>query len=279
MTRPLALTKSLHAMWALAAVIGASTTQAATQPMGAQGSLDARIQAVRNGTIRFTLAASPFVCGTGSSWYRSRDGRSGSFYGNWNSISTREVETTCDRGPVRIVVVREDGDTKSLRHYVGGKWVANDTVKDFGAIGAIEGGTWLLRQAEQATDKVARTAMNAAILVDSTAPGPTLLRMVKDDSRSRDVRNSAVHWLGEVVGDRVTATLDSIAYESGDREIRRAAIMAMSRRPKEEAIPALQKWAESLPDRELRRTAIMALAQTRDTLAIAWLEKRMNASR
>jgi hypothetical protein len=273
MTRPQALRPWMA--WALAAVLGAGTTQS----VGAQAALDQRIQAVRNGTLRFTLPAAPYVCGNGSSWYRSRDGRSGSYYGMWNgSTNSKDVETICDRGPVRIVVVREDGDTRSLRHYVGGRWVPQDTVTDLGAVSASEGGAWLLRQAERGSDKVARTAMNAALLVDSLSPGTTLLRMARDSSRSQDVRNSAVFWLGEVVGDRVAATLDSIAYEPGDREVRRTAIMAMARRPKDEAIPALQKLAETLPDRELRRVAIMALAQTRDAQAIAWLERRMNSN-
>lgn len=260
--------------WALAMALGTGAA-----PLGAQATLDARIQAVRSGTLRFTVPASSQVCGTGSSWYRSRDGLTGSFYGSWNNIGRGDVETICDRGPVRVVVVREDGDTRSLRLYVGGRWVPSDTVRDLGAVSATEGGAWLLRQAEQGSDKVARTAMNAAMLVDSLAPGTALVRIARDDSRSQDVRSSAVRWLGEMVGDRVTATLDSLAYDSGDRDVRRAAIMAMARRPREEAIPALQKWAETLPDRELRRAAIMALAQTRDPSAIAWLEQRMSGLR
>jgi HEAT repeat protein len=89
------------------------------------------------------------------------------------------------------------------------------------------------------------------------------------------VRTSAVNWLAEVVGDRVSATLDSIAYEPGDREVRRSAIFALARRPAEEAVPALTTMAETLPDRELRRSAVMALAQTRDARALAWLAGRL----
>ena len=129
MTRPQALRPWMA--WALAAVLGAGTTQS----VGAQAGLDQRIQAIRNGTLRFTLPAARYVCGNGSSWYRSRDGRSTSYNGMWNgSTNSKDVETICDRGPVRIVVVREDGDTRSLRHYVGGRWVPQDTVTDLGAV-------------------------------------------------------------------------------------------------------------------------------------------------
>jgi HEAT repeat protein len=104
---------------------------------------------------------------------------------------------------------------------------------------------------------------------------PVLLRMARSESRSPDVRASAVHYLGEIAGERVSASLDSVAYEPGDREVRNAAIMAIARRPKAEAVPALIKLAESLPDRELRQTAVRALAQTREPEALAWIERHL----
>jgi hypothetical protein len=240
----------------------------------AQGSVATRIEDVRTGTVRLTFAARAGVCGNGANWYRSRDnGRSGSFYGMWNGGN--DVETTCERGPVRLVVVRENGDTKSIRTYVGGKWRVDTGYTDIGNVSAVEAGSWLLHQAERGPDKSARGALQAAILADSLDAGATLLRIAKDDSRPQDVRNSAVNWLGEVVGDRVSATLDSIAYEPGDREVRRTAIMTLGRRPPDEAIPALTRMAETLPDRELRRSAVQALAQTKDARALGWLESKL----
>lgn len=270
--------RSLTISWALAvsclASVGGSTA------VEGQSSVASRIEAVQNGTVRLTYAAGAGVCGNGSSWYRSRDGRSGTFYGSWNgSTSAREIENTCEQGPVRVVIVREQGDSKAIRMYVGGRWRPDTGITDLGNVSAVDAGAWLLRQAERGPTKIARSALQAAILGDSIQAGQVLLRIARDESRPQDVRNSAVNWLGEMVGERVSATLDSIAYEPGDRDIRRTAIFTLSRRPKEEAIPALQKMAETLPDRELRRTAIMALAQTRDTQAIAWLERRLGQGR
>lgn len=253
----------------------ASVTLWGVQDAGAQ-SVDARVNGVANGTVRFTVAAAEGVCGNGASWYRSRDGRSGTFNGMWNgSVASRDVETTCDRGPVRLVVMREAGDTKSIRMYVGGRWRADTGITDLGAVATRDAGAWLLHHAERGEERTARSALQAAMLVDSLDSGAALLRIARDDSRSPDVRSSATRWLGELVGDRVTATLDSIAYDAGDREVRRAAISALARRPREESIPALKKLAETLPDRELRRAAISALAQTREPEAIAWLEQRL----
>ena len=265
--------RSRTATWALAVSLLASLGSTTTL----QGqSVSSRIDAVLDGRIRLTYAAGQGVCGNGPNWYRSRDGRSGTFYGSWNgSDSQREIESTCDRGPVRVVIVREQGDTKAIRTYVGGRWKADTGIVDLGTVSAVEAGAWLLRQAERGPVKVARSALQAATLSDSVQANQLLLRIARDDSRPQDVRNAAVNWLGEMVGEQVSSTLDSIAYEAGDREIRRTAIHTLARRPKEEAIPALQKMAETLPDRELRRTAVMALAQTRDTQALAWLEKRL----
>lgn len=253
----------------------ASTTLWGTQGAGAQ-SLSARIRNAGTATVRFTMAAGPGVCGNGTSWYRSRDGRSGSFNGMWNGpLDNRDVETVCEPGPVRVVVKREAGDIDSLRVYVGGRWRAGTGITDLGQVGAGEAGSWLLQLAEQGPDRVAARALQAVMLGDSIDAVPTLLRIARSDSRSPGVRASAVNRLGELAGERVSASLDSVAYEPGDRDVRLAAIMAIARRPKAEAVPALIKLAETLPDRELRRTAVRSLAQTREPEALAWIERHV----
>lgn len=263
----------LHMAPVLALV--ASTTLWGTQGAEAQ-SLGARIQSAGTATVRFTMAAGLGVCGNGTSWYRSVDGRSGSFNGMWNGpLNNRDVETVCERGPVRVVVQREAGDTKALRVYVGGRWKADTGITDLGAVATREAGAWLLQLAEHGPDRVAANALQAVMLGDSLDAVPTLLRIARSDSRSPGLRASAVHRLGELAGERVSASLDSMAYEAGDRDVRRSAIEAIARRPKAEAVPALIKLAETLPDRELRRTAVRSLAQTREPEALAWIERHV----
>lgn len=240
----------------------------------AQTNIASRINAVRNGTVRLTYAARDGVCGDGMNWYRARgNGVSGSFMGTWSG--SRDVDVSCSRGPVRLVIVRENGETTELRTYVGGTWKADPVATDLGAVSAPDVGAWLLAVAENGPTKPARSAITAATLADSLDPSALLLRIVKTDARPTEVRASALNWLGEVVGDRVSATLDSIAYEPGDREVRSQAIFAISRRPADEAVPALLKMAESLPDRELRRTAVQWLVRSKDPRAVAWLEQRL----
>lgn len=241
---------------------------------GSTGNVGARVDALQTGTIRMVYAPRAGVCGDGMSWYRIRAGStsymSGTFY---NSNGGRDVEATCTPGPVRVVVVRENGETRQIRTYVGGRWRADTGITDLGTVSGPDAARWLLRVAEQGNERIAGSALQAATLADSVDAGTALLRIVTDATRPSGVRSSAMHWLGEVAGDKVSARLDSIAYEPGDRELRAQAIMALSRRPAAEAVPNLLKMVESLPDRELRRTAVQALANTKDPRAIAWITR------
>ncbi len=260
-----------RAVAAVALCLGASRGTDAQ----AAGAVGAQVERVRTGTVRMTFAAREGVCGNGMSWYRTRNGSFSGTVINGNWSGARDVEASCERGPVRLVVVRKDGETTELRSYVGGTWKADTGITDLGNVRAVDAAAYLLRLAENAPAKPARSAISAATLADSVDAAPVLLRIAKDASRPTDVRSSALNWLGEVVGDKVASTLDSIAYEAGDREVRKQAIFAMSRRPADEAIPALLKMAETLPDRELRKTAVFWLAQSRDPRAISWMESRI----
>ena len=234
-----------------ACLLAASTSMGiGVSTADAQPSLASRINAVKTGRVRLAFAARDGVCGDGMSWFRTRNGNyTGEFNGNMSGF--RDVEPTCERGPVRLVIVRANGETTDLRTYVGGRWKVDTGVTDLGIVSAPAAGAWLLQLAESGTAKPARAAITAATITDSVDAAATLLRIAKDEQRPSDVRSSALNRLGEVVGDKVSQTLDSIAYEAGDREVRKQAIFALSRRPTDEAVPALLKMAESLPDREI----------------------------
>ena len=118
----------------LSALVAAGTVEA-------QPSLASRIDAVKNGRVRVTYAADPGVCGNGMSWFRTkgRNDVSGTVInGNWSG--TRDVEPSCEHGPVRLVVVRDSGETRELRPYVGGRWKADTGITDLGAVSSREAG-------------------------------------------------------------------------------------------------------------------------------------------
>lgn len=257
----------------VAALVAAPVCEARAQT-GTGAAIGSRIDAISTGKVRMTFAARPGVCGDGMSWYRTRTsgGVSGTFY---NYSGGSDVEPNCQVGPVRVVVVREGGETREIRTYVGGRWKSDTGVTDLGTVRAGAAADWLIAHAEKATERTAGSALSAATLADSVDATPALLRIVNDEKRPNGVRTSAMGWLGEVAGDKVAARLDSIAYEPGDREVRKSAIAALSRRPVEEAVPTLLKMAESLPDRELRKTAVFYLARQKDPRAMAWIRKEV----
>ena len=253
--------------------VGVCALSARAQPVA---QLESQINRVQSGTVRLALTARAGVCGNGWSWFRRRGGSTSATVINGTFSSGRDVEPTCDGGPVRLVIVRADGQTTDMRMYIGGTWRADTGVTDLGRVSASAGGAYLLRVAETGAVKAARAAMSAATVIDSLDATATVLRIAKDESRPSDVRSSALNWLGEMAGDNVAMSLDSLAYEPGDREVRKQAIFAMSRRPADEAVPALLKMAETLPDRELRKTAVFWLAQSKDPRAMRWIESRLS---
>ncbi|MES2524550.1 MAG: HEAT repeat domain-containing protein [Gemmatimonadota bacterium] len=243
---------------------------------GSGGGVASRVEGVTTGTVRMVFAAREGVCGDGMNWYRLRTGNTSSMTGSFNNsygIHSRDVEVDCETGPVRVVVVRDQGVTRQIRTYVGGRWKADTGITDLGTVPARDAAAWLLTVAGTAPEGVANNALSTATLADSTDAAAALLRIVSDEKRPSGVRSSALGWLGEVAGEKVAARLDSIAYEPGDREIRKQAIYAMSRRPAEEAVPNLLKMAETLPDRELRKTAVFWLARSKDPRALAWITR------
>src|SRR5882724_5176416 len=72
-------------------------------------SLERRIAAAGDGTLRFSFAAREGVCGNGT---------------NGISISERndEWEGGCERGPVRVSLHVRGGRVAEANTYVGGRW-------------------------------------------------------------------------------------------------------------------------------------------------------------
>ena len=260
---------------AIATVVIAMILGAPMRVAVAQGTVGSRIDAVQNGKVRMSFAARTGVCGDGWSWYRSRS--SGSVSGTFNNYNgSNDVEPNCQLGPVRVVLVREGGETREIRTYVGGRWKSDTGVTDLGPVAASEAARYLIGHAERATERTAGSALSAATLADSVDAASALLRIASDEQRPSGVRSSALGWLGELAGEKIAARLDSLAYEPGDREVRKQAIYAISRRPPEEAAPSLIRMAETLPDRELRRTAVFWLARVKDPRALEWITKAVS---
>ena len=222
--------------------------------------IDRRVASAPDGTVRFSFAARPGVCGDGH---------------NVNIQDSRnpDWESDCDNGPVRTVLTVSGGKVTRVRSYVGGRWrPAGAGVTDLGTVSAPEAANFLLDVASRAPGG-SNEAVFAATLADSAMIWPALVRLAKNDALPRETRRSAVFWLGQAAGAAATSSLDSLASDArGDRPIREAAVFALSQRPKDEGIPVLIRVAQTDRDPAIRRKAMFWLGQSDDPRALALFE-------
>jgi hypothetical protein len=222
--------------------------------------IDRRVASAPDGTVRFSFAARPGVCGNGH---------------NVNIQDSRnpDWESDCDNGPVRTVLTVSGGKVSRVRSYVGGRWRAGGTgVTDLGTVAAPEAANYLLDLASRVPGG-SNEAVFAATLADSAMIWPALVRLAKNGSVPKETRRSAVFWLGQAAGTAATASLDSLVGDSqGDRQIREAAVFALSQRPKDEGVPALIRVAQTNRDPDIRRKAMFWLGQSDDPRALALFE-------
>ena len=233
-------------------------------PLRAQETTIAQaIRRVQSGTLRLQFKARPGVCGSGQSM---------SFSSRNQSRHNGEWESECEPGPVRVAMDVSSGTPTAIRFYIGGRWGAAGGATEIGAVAASEAGSYFARLAETGTGKVAKEAVTVSTLADSSTVWPVLLRIARDDSRDRELRKSAVFWLGQAASD-ATAALNGLAEdENGDVEVRKQAVFALSQRPNGEGIAPLLTIARGKLDPRIRRQAIFWLGQSGDARAVSYFE-------
>jgi len=231
-------------------------------PLRAQ-SLAQRINAVATGTVRLSFAAREGVC----SW-------------NGDRISIRqsndEWQPECGPRLVRVALHLEDHRVRSVRPYVGGRWLPDTAVIDLGTVSSPEAGRFFLDLAQNAGAGTSEDEdlLLPAVLADSVTVWPSLLKIARSSRASEQLRGRAVFWLGQAASEAAGLALDSIATDDhGSREVRRQAIFALSQRSTDEAVPALMRIARTNGDPELRKTALFWLGQSEDPRAITLFEE------
>ncbi|HEY4320674.1 MAG TPA: HEAT repeat domain-containing protein [Gemmatimonadales bacterium] len=239
-------------------------------PIAACGqSLERQVSAAGDGNVQFHFTARAGVCGNGRNSYRSADG--GSYY-NFNNGN--DGDDSCQRGPVRVVVVRAGHEIIRLETYAGPLSPGPDDGKDLGAIPAGEASAWLLGVANTLEGRPAREAIQPAMLADSTVVTPALTRIANDPTRGRDVRSSAISWLarrrdeaGGVGSAAAQHTLDALVRSQDESETtRRQALSALANLDRGEGIPLLIAFAGE-SDGWVVRQAMSSLANSGDPRA------------
>ena len=233
-----------------------------TAALPAQGTLGERIDAVRDGTLRFTFEAREGVCGHGAGWSRT-DGTTRDGGGRM-----RDVEFECEPGPVRLVVERRDGRTTGVRTYVGGRWRASGSVAtDLGSASAADAVEWLVTLAERGPEASAKDAVVPLTIAAAPVPWSRVLAVAGDAARPRAVRTQAMFWAAQAAGERASEEIGVIARTDPDREIRTQAVFALSRR--DDGVEQLLRIARESKDRDVKQSAYFWLGQSKDPRAAA----------
>jgi hypothetical protein len=242
-----------------------------------QQSLEKRVAAAPDGSVRFSFAAKPGVYGNGRnmiSWDCDRGNCRNRQVDNYSDGDRDDWNMPCDSGPVRVALSKRSGKITDLRVYVGGEWRLSPTATDLGTVGAREAATYLLSLASRDDSRASEKAIFPAVLADSATLWPDLLKIARQNDVSRKVRSSAVFWLGQAAGDAATRGLtDLVDDRSADHEVRETAVFALSQRPKDEGVPALIRIARENHDPDLRRKAIFWLGQSDDPRALSLFEE------
>lgn len=259
-----------------AAVVGmawAMSSAGCADAQAVQNGLAGRVAAAPDGEVWMHFASRPGVCGSENGISTShRSGRTrvvvnGSDDGDWD----------CEEGPVWVALVKRSGEVQHLKMRIARPWrtVEGRRVTDLGAVGVNEASGYLLSLAERSTaGNVGEEAIVPATLADSVTTWPTLLRLAKNTQVANGTRRSAVFWLGQQAGDRITHELAAFVSDSEeDRELRKHAVFALSQRPRDESIPELMRIARTHRDPEIRKSAMFWLGQSGDPRALALFEE------
>lgn len=241
-------------------------------PSAAAQAIGARVAAVRDGTVRFTFATRPSVCGDGDTW---------TVGGNFvvsppMSGRGRNDGRLCVHGPARVDIARAGGETVSIRLRLAvrtGDAGSGDV--DLGTVSAPEAARWLLGEAARASGRNAEQALAGAAVADSIPLWSDLARLARDTARSRGVRERATFWIGSYDDPAARASLRSLAADTslGDGT-RSSAIIAIGG---DDIEPGDVTWLEQqyvAAPPKVRDAILLAVSQSDAPVASRWLSER-----
>lgn len=180
-----------------------------------------------------------------------------------------------ESGPVRARIVIRDREVTDLEVRVGGRWNPSSPERDLGTVPPEEAARFFIGLAMNAKNEdVARDAILPAVIARDVDVWPAVLQIAKDRERPRPVRQSALFWMGQEAGRRMTVELEGFVDDSvEDIELRKHAVFALSQRSDEESTPALLRLARTHPNPEIRASAMFWLSQKDDPRVVELLEE------
>jgi HEAT repeat protein len=229
--------------------------------------LERRVAAAPEGNVTFHFASRADVCGDGRTYIRADDMWMGSFNDGVRAMA-------CERGPIRVVLVRDGRDVLRLETYAGP--VAEEPgATNLGAVSAADAASYLLGLAARTDGRPGRDAIMPAALADSALVTRDLLAIARDVDRPREVRRSALSWVvrrrgerGELSADEVSRTLVAIARdETETRTVRDQALSSLARLESSSSLDALVAMTTGTSESWLVSRAIQLIASSGDPRA------------
>ena len=245
---------------------------------GAQGTLERRIAAAGDGPVQFNFAARDGVCGNGRTYFRVDDDgwyQTTNSSGNFSSDAMRS--DVCQRGPIRVVVTHAGRDIVKIEAFAGPLSPDPESGRDLGTVSAREAALYLLSVAATGEGRPAREAIMPAMLADSAVVAAKLLEIAKDQSRSRDVRRSAISWAARRRAEPggpgaafVAKALNDIVRNREEGEpVRQQALTTVASFNRGEGIPTLIGFASD-GDKWIAKQAMATLSRSGDPRARAF---------
>jgi HEAT repeat protein len=218
--------------------------------------------AATDGVVDVIYPSRPAACGDGQGFIQSVLGEN-----RWSGeIRSGRYETrVCVHGPARVAATVIGGEVTRLRLYIGPVPSNSPATRTITA-SAPEAVEWLSGLATRGAARVAENAIPPLVVADAPGPWPLLLRIARDDDRSRAVRTSALTWLSFGVIDHL-GIVDADDRASDDDQMRSQAVFVLSQRPKTESVPELIDLARSSKYPAVRKAALFWLGQTGDRRA------------
>ncbi|MFN8572110.1 MAG: HEAT repeat domain-containing protein [Gemmatimonadaceae bacterium] len=225
-----------------------------------------RVASATGANVEFTYSARPGICGDGRTFIRvGTDMYMGRYYNNGGS--------PCDAGLARVLIVRVDKEPVRVEDYVG-PVVHDPEATDLGRVPAAEAAAYLMQLASGDDGRVARDAITAAALADSTQITSQLLAIVKDQNKSRELRRNALNWVtrpgldaGLPVQESIRVLTDIARDENEHQSMRQQAASQLGRFERGEGVPALITMANNESDPWLARQALDGLVRSGDPRA------------
>jgi HEAT repeat protein len=231
-------------------------------------SLPERVSAVKDGAVRMTFAARPDVCGDGGDVLAL--GRLITVYGTMQGHGSSNAN--CTFGPANILITRRDGETTSIRTYIGAPRRGVDAT-DVGSVSAREASSYFLGLVPSLNRRAASSAIAAAAVADSVDIWRQLLDIARADAVPSEVRSSALYWMSGVAPADAVQPLTRLARSGSEtRSLREGVVMALAQLRDGAGVPALIEMA-GRDDAEhwLRERAIFWLGNTESDRARATL--------